>query len=111
MRWGHPAHYYDVQHLINKFHLGIDLDFNRAFTAAMPDCDINIATWYHTAFPTWFSNKGSPFYLMQDFMNKWETRTSNAYSSRHCDCPCHLFPTQPFLKDWLLISSQRLRSN
>jgi len=78
MRWGHPAHYYDVQHLINKFHLGIDLDFNRAFTAAMPDCDINIATWYHTAFPTWFSNKGSPFYLMQDFYEQM----GNAYEQR-----------------------------
>ncbi|TAJ93136.1 MAG: glycosyltransferase, partial [Gammaproteobacteria bacterium] len=34
---------------------------------AMPDCDINIATYWSTAFPVYFSHKGKPVYFMQHY--------------------------------------------
>ncbi len=32
---------------------------------AMPECDLNIATLWTTAFPVYFSRKGKPVYFMQ----------------------------------------------
>ncbi len=40
---------------------------NEHLIKIMPDCDINIATWWATAFPTYYSKKGKPVYLMQHF--------------------------------------------
>ena len=34
---------------------------------AMPECDINIATLWSTAFPVYFSGKGKPVYFMQHY--------------------------------------------
>lgn len=36
-------------------------------TPAIPDCDINIATWWMTAFPAVWSAKGKPVYFMQHY--------------------------------------------
>ena len=33
----------------------------------MPDCDVNVATFFFTAFPTYYSGKGRGFYLVQNF--------------------------------------------
>ena len=33
----------------------------------MPDCDLNIATLWSTAFPVYFSRKGKPVYFMQHY--------------------------------------------
>ena len=43
------------------------LDLTEALSEATPDCDANVATWFHTAFAVWLSKKGQRFYLMQDF--------------------------------------------
>jgi len=32
---------------------------------SMPDCDLNIATWWSTAFAVYYSRKGRPVYFMQ----------------------------------------------
>lgn len=34
---------------------------------AMPECDLNVATYWSTAFPVYFSHKGKPVYFMQHF--------------------------------------------
>lgn len=40
---------------------------------AIPDCDINVATWFPTALAVWISEKGKPFYFMQDFWEQMKT--------------------------------------
>lgn len=44
-----------------------DFDFEKALQKSIPDCDVNVATYFSTAFPTYFSGKGEPFYLVQNF--------------------------------------------
>jgi len=44
-----------------------DFDFERALQKSIPECDVNVATYFSTAFPTYFSRKGKPFYLVQNF--------------------------------------------
>jgi glycosyltransferase involved in cell wall biosynthesis len=51
----------------NAFGLNFGIDFIKPLIESTPDCDINIATWYGTAMPVWFSGKGKPFFFMQDF--------------------------------------------
>ncbi len=50
-----------------KMHFGTSLDLIPFIAENIPDCDINIATWYPTAFAVYFSNKGKPYYIVQDF--------------------------------------------
>jgi glycosyltransferase involved in cell wall biosynthesis len=41
----------------------------RALSELIPDSDINVATWFPTAFAVWSCARGRPFYYVQDF---WE---------------------------------------
>ncbi|MDQ0443011.1 glycosyltransferase family 4 protein [Methylobacterium persicinum] len=44
----------------------VDEALNWLYTMeVMPDCDINIATFWSTAFPVYFSGKGKPVFFMQ----------------------------------------------
>jgi hypothetical protein len=46
---------------------GYDYDKDLLLQNSIPDCDINIATWCLTTYPTLFSHKGKPFYLVQAY--------------------------------------------
>ncbi len=46
---------------------GFEYDCENFFAKRIPDCDVNIATWCMTVYPTLFSNKGKLFYLVQHF--------------------------------------------
>ncbi len=50
------------------------LDPSEALVKYAPNCDINVATWYPTAFPVWFSGKGTPCYFMQDFPEQFSDK-------------------------------------
>lgn len=45
---------------------GAQLDLIPYLAENIPDCDVNIATWYPTAFAVYFSGKGRPYYFLQD---------------------------------------------
>lgn len=42
-----------------------DLALSQFLMNAMPDCDVNIATWWATALPVYFSGKGKPVIFLQ----------------------------------------------
>lgn len=62
--------YLDINLIFDKLKkLGVDLelDFIKPLYKTVPECDINVATWYPTAFAVYRSGKGVPFYFFQDF--------------------------------------------
>lgn len=46
----------------------IEPDLMKPLTESIPDCDINVATWFLTAFAVYRSGKGIPFFFFQDFL-------------------------------------------
>lgn len=46
----------------------------RAICEAIPDSDVNVATWFPTAFAVWSCVKGRPFCYMQDFLEQYAER-------------------------------------
>jgi len=57
-----------LQRSFRRFFMGRwDFDYAKALTETVPDCDVNVATYFETVYPTFFSEKGSPFYLIQHY--------------------------------------------
>jgi glycosyltransferase involved in cell wall biosynthesis len=56
-----------INYALKKAKLGISLDLIEPLTTAIPDCDINVATFCFTAFAVYRSGKGVPFYHMQHY--------------------------------------------
>ncbi len=50
-----------------KYGYGHLEDRERRIMGEIPNCDINVATFCFTAFPTYYSNKGKGFYLVQHY--------------------------------------------
>jgi len=57
-----------------------------ALVNGIPDCDVNVATFCMTAFPTYYSRKGAGFYLVQHYEplffvdNKCKDRAASTYT-------------------------------
>lgn len=47
------------------FHPEWDVDWGRRLAEAIPECDVNVATYCKTCVPVLWSGKGEPFYLVQ----------------------------------------------
>jgi glycosyltransferase involved in cell wall biosynthesis len=58
-----------AMNLFRKFYLRYrwNYDVEDALIRLMPDCDINVAGYCFTAYPTFFSGIGRPFYLIQHY--------------------------------------------
>lgn len=52
---------------LQKYKMGFEPDIIKPLTETIPDCDINVATWFLTAFAVYRSGKGVPFFFFQDF--------------------------------------------
>lgn len=52
---------------MRKYGYGNLDDKERRLMAEIPDCDVNVATFCFTAFPTHYSGKGRGFYLVQHY--------------------------------------------
>lgn len=52
---------------MRKFYNMWDYDTESALSRSIPDCDINVATYYLTAYPALRSGKGVPFYYVQHY--------------------------------------------
>jgi hypothetical protein len=65
-----------VERALRKYVSKYDFDFEKAMVRTIPDCDVNVATYCFTAYPTFYSGKGRMFYLVQNyepwfFVDKW----------------------------------------
>jgi len=50
-----------------KINLGTGLDLIPYLAENIPDCDVNVATGYSSAFAVYLSGKGRPYHFLQDF--------------------------------------------
>jgi glycosyltransferase involved in cell wall biosynthesis len=55
------------KYIIKKLYNQWDYNFELALTEAIPDCDINVATFCLTVYPTLCSGKGIMFYYVQHY--------------------------------------------
>jgi hypothetical protein len=75
-----------AERAFRKYLSKYDFDFEKAMVRAVPDCDVNVATYCFTAYPTLYSRKGRMFYLVQNyepwfFDDKWlSTKAEITYS-------------------------------
>jgi hypothetical protein len=75
-------------------------DIAEAMIKAIPDCDINVATYCFTAYPTYFSGKGSPFYLVQNY-EPWffNDKTSQLKAEMTYSMPLHKLVVSKWLQE------------
>jgi glycosyltransferase involved in cell wall biosynthesis len=74
----------------------------RKLSEAIPDCDISVATWFHTALPVWHSNKGQRFYLMQDFPEQMKSRYDRGLFQTTLSLPMFFLTNSKYTKDIVL---------
>lgn len=60
-----PSTPYFCLNSFTKDKLGIELNLVPYLAKHIPDCDINVATYYPTAFAVYYSGKGKPYYFLQ----------------------------------------------
>jgi glycosyltransferase involved in cell wall biosynthesis len=98
-----PARYYEILTLTQKLKLGFEPDLIKALSENTPDCDINIATWFPTAFSVHRSNKGTPIYFCQDFEELAQERgpyfTQMFHESLYL--PLEIITISGWLRDWI----------
>jgi len=57
-----------LQRSFRRFFMGKwDFDYAKILTEVIPDCDVNVATYFETVYPTFFCQKGVPFFLVQHY--------------------------------------------
>lgn len=98
-----PARYYEILTLSQKLKMGFEPDLVKALAENTPDCDINVATWFPTAFAVYRSGKGVPVYLCQDFDHL--ARERGPYFTRMFHeslyLPFNIITISGWLKDWI----------
>lgn len=81
----------------------IEPDLMKPLTETIPDCDINVATWFLTAFAVYRSNKGIPFYFFQDFLEM--IQPLGQYYVKMLEeslyLPLNIITGSNWLKDWI----------
>ena len=69
---------------------------------AIPDCDINVATYYETALPVYLSKKGKQFYFMQHFEEVFAQDSSDPALAHAQARLSYLLPPQKIVNStWL----------
>jgi len=58
--------YRDIGPVLEKY-MGFEPELLKPLAETIPDCDINVATWFLTSFAVFRSGKGNQFYFFQDF--------------------------------------------
>jgi len=94
--------YLDIRALLRKLKLGFEPDFIKVLSEAIPDCDINVATWFPTSFAVYRSGKGIPFYFFQDYEEQLD---GNRYLinmlKESLYLPLNIITGSQWLKDWV----------
>jgi len=62
-----PIRYDDIEGVLRKIGFNIEIDFIKPLAEAIPECDINVATFYPTALAVHRSGKGKGFYYVQHY--------------------------------------------
>lgn len=100
-KYNRPVSYLIMEPVLNK--LGFEINCENMLAEAIPDCDINVATWFPTTFPVYRSNKGIPFYLLMDFdeLAKMEGPYHHKMFTESLFLPLNTITISNWLKEWV----------
>lgn len=100
-KYKRPVSYLIMEPVLNK--LGFEINCENMLAEAIPDCDINVATWFPTTFPVYRSNKGIPFYLLMDFdeLAKMEGPYHHKMFKESLFLPLNIITISNWLKEWV----------
>lgn len=92
-----------IQLLFEEYKIRFEPNLIKLLTKTIPDCDINVATWFLTAFAVYRSGKGIPFYFFQDF--KEIVMHLGPYNIKMFEeslyLPLNIITGSGWLKDWV----------
>ena len=96
--------YSSISPVLGQMKMGFEADLIKPLTEAIPDCDINVATWFFTSFAVYRSNKGKQFYFFMDF-DELAEKHGNYYHMLFKESlylPLNIITISTWLKEWIL---------
>lgn len=100
-----PIRYLDLESFLRKLGLGKS-DLIEPLAKSIPNCDINVATWFPTVFAVFRSKKGIPFYFFQDFpeIAKEQGEYLSAMFQESLYLPLNILTGSTWLKEWIKVN-------
>lgn len=100
-KYRRPVSYLITEPVLNK--MGFQIDYIKHLSKAMPECDINIATWFPTCFAVDRSDKGVPFHLLMDFEELAKMKGVYYYKmfKESLYLPFNIITISSWLKEWV----------
>lgn len=95
--------YSSISPVLDQMKMGFEADLIKPLTDAIPDCDINIATWFFTTFAVFRSEKGEQFYFFMDF-DELAEKHGHYYHMMFKESlylPLNIITISSWLKNWI----------
>lgn len=95
--------YSSISPVLDQMKMGFEADLIKPLTEAIPDCDINIATWFLTSFAVFRSSKGKQFYFFMDF-DELAEKHGHYYHQLFKESlylPLNIITISTWLKEWI----------
>jgi glycosyltransferase involved in cell wall biosynthesis len=95
--------YSSISPVLDQMKMGFEADLIKPLTDAIPECDINIATWFLTSFAVYRSDKGKQFYFFMDF-DELAEKHGHYYHQLFKESlylPLNIITISTWLKDWI----------
>ena len=95
--------YSSISPVLEQMKMGFEADLIKPLTEAIPDCDINIATWFLTSFAVYRSGKGKQFYFFMDF-DELAEKHGHYYHQLFKESlylPLNIITISSWLKEWI----------
>jgi glycosyltransferase involved in cell wall biosynthesis len=96
--------YSSITPILGQMKMGFEADLIKPLTEAIPECDINIATWFLTSFAVYRSEKGKMFYFFMDF-DELAEKHGHYYHQLFKESlylPLNIITISTWLKQWIM---------
>jgi glycosyltransferase involved in cell wall biosynthesis len=96
--------YSSITPVLGQMKMGFEADLIKPLTEAIPECDINIATWFLTSFSVFRSDKGKMFYFFMDF-DELAGKHGHYYHQLFKESlylPLDIITISTWLKNWIM---------
>jgi len=95
--------YSSITPVLDQMRMGFEADLIKPLTEAIPNCDINVATWFLTSFAVYRSGKGKQFYFFMDFDELAEKHGQYYHRlfRESLYLPLDIITISTWLKDWI----------
>lgn len=95
--------YSSITPVLEQMKMGFEADLIKPLTEAIPDCDINVATWFFTTYAVYRSEKGKQFYFFMDF-DELAEKHGHYYHMLFKESlylPLNIITISSWLKEWI----------